>query len=1058
MDLIKKSEPSCTHFSSNPLTQSQWHYEVAEGSEESKLYSAKQVSDVDHYCFDEADLFDDDIDNVMDTFTSPEKKTAKFTTTLANVISNNKQGTVSKNSFSPVDLLKANNKYIHLDDGNFSSAIDLKDVTFSSYTPSRNVSLKEKLKQKLMQNAAMPSNIVDIEEEMKEAAFQQALVEASQIRREGTCVDIGPFFGLPAKVQNLYQSNCGISNLYDWQKECLQLDAVKNHTNLIYSLPTSGGKTLVAEILIMKELLCYQRDCLLILPYVSIVQEKVQVLSEFAAELDFIIEEYAGNKGRLPPIKRQKKKSLYIATIEKAHSIINSLIENNRMECLGLVVVDELHMIGDGTSRGATLESTLLKILTVKCATQIIGMSATLNNIEDLKGFLRAEVYSADFRPVALQEFVKIEDNLFRVKPKAENGIFEHERTLTFPYNKETIQEDPDYLLGLVTEVIPEKSCLIFCSTKKNCENVALLLSKLMCKHQRHLLDVNKDKRRQLLQELQQDGEGKICPVLEYTVHFGIAYHHSGLTMDERRLIEEAYIGGVLCLLTCTSTLAAGVNLPAKRVILRSPYIGNSFIKFNQYKQMIGRAGRTGIDTSGESILIITNKDRLNVKVLLESPQDHCHSSLGYESGKGIKYLLLSAIGLKIVSTTKEAYELMRKSLLHFQSSQLKLNIENATNEALEYLIDAKLVVQAKNISDSSSEETFNLQVTHLGRATFKGSIDHAVSCQLYSDLNTAKESLNLMSHLHLLYLITPYDLAGTMTPDWTVYFSQFCRLSETELKTAEIIGVPESYIGMKATGQNSKKKVSDVILQRFYLSLMLWQLWNHKSIWEVAANFSQSRGFLQNLLSQSASFATCVFHFCQELDDLWPYQDLLKNFVTRLSYCVTSELLPLMEVPGIKLARAKQLYAAGYKTITLLASADVSNVTASVPFLSRRNAQQIIAVAKNVVEEKKAALMEEFDILNQTPPQPITVRIRQPPQPLTARVRQPPQPVTARVRQPPQPLTARVRQPPQPLTARVRQPPQPHTARVRQPPQPLTARVRQPPLIETTCTHLLGN
>uniref|UniRef100_A0A3P8U3W9 Helicase, POLQ like n=1 Tax=Amphiprion percula TaxID=161767 RepID=A0A3P8U3W9_AMPPE len=468
---------------------------------------------------------------------------------------------------------------------------------------------------------------------------------------------------------------------------------------------------------------------------------------------------------------------------------------------------------------------------------------------------------------------------------------FKFSRLLSFKYSSSMQKMDPDHIIALVTEVIPTHSCLVFCPTKKNSENVAQMICRYL---KEEFLQHQEADKAMLLRDLKDGGNGSVCPVLSRTVPYG------------RRLLEEAYSRGTLCLLTCTSTLAAGINLPARRVILRSPYVASDFLKRSQYKQMVGRAGRAGIDSVGESILILQDKDRSTAKSLVCAPMENCYSNLMMDDGKGILSLILSLVGLNIASSLQQLQDFLRWTLLFVQQQHLCVHksLTEVLQQSLDFLKDKDLITAELDGS--------NLKVTRLGKATYKGSVDLTLSDLLYKDLSKGLEGLLLNSYLHLVYLVTPYDLVPQCRPDWMVYFRQFTLLSAAEQKMSAAVGVPESFVARKAAGQTVKKSVDQTVVTRMYLALVLFWVLKEADLWSVSERFCLNRGFVQTLLI-GLSWSKCWFvvGFLQELEELWPFRALLTELTRRLSYCVA----------GVMESRAKQLYNAGYRTLTHLAN-----------------------------------------------------------------------------------------------------------------------------------------
>ena len=807
--------------------------------------------------------------------------------------------------------------------------------------------------------------------EMKSTPVRE--VKHSQISRlVRDELDRGPFFGLSSRVRELYEEVKGVKELFAWQTRCLSSPAVKTKSNLLYSLPTSGGKTLVAEIIMLQELLCYRRNVLFILPFVSIVQEKIRALTPFALELGFYLEEYAGPKGRFPPSKRRHKNTLYICTIEKAHALFNSLVAEGREQEVGLLVIDEVHMIGEG-DRGANLESLLVKSLHVSreknLEIQLVAMSATVGNLKELAVFLQAELFTDNFRPVELKEFVKVDSDIVKIdKAKVEEDPFKFIKKVPKETDSAIVNIDPDGVTELVLEVFPAHSVLLFCDTKRRCENVAEMLVRvirLQTERNAEILQHRAEEKKSLLAALRSEGGGFVCPVLSQTVPHGVAYHHSGLTMDERKLLEESFLAGVLGVLCCTSTLAAGVNLPARRVIIRSPFLGRSQLSNTHYRQMVGRAGRAGLDTEGESFLLVKNNTAKLVPDIVTAPVENCRSRLSEAlQGRLLSSLVLNCLQLGLIKTLTEANKMLSLSLLSVQTETESLSA--LLESSVLFLLNAGLVrssLESDATQQSLSPSTV-LESTKLGRACVSGNIDLSWAASLYSDLSVARTRLAVDTKLHLLYLVTPYDLAPSDRAVFSSpnnYHGIYESLKDSERSVARILGITEGVMVGLVMGRQVKSQTA--LLNRFYYALMLLELWQGASVHAVAERFQVSRGEVQSLMSSAASFSASVFHFCQEVEEFWAFQELLEPFSRRLAHCCSPELLPLLDLPGVKIGRAKQLHSAGLVTVVDISRSKAKELVEKVEHLSYKAATSIIQAAKLIVKEKAEALRDEAEL-----------------------------------------------------------------------------------------------
>uniref|UniRef100_A0A8D0ATP4 DNA polymerase theta n=1 Tax=Sander lucioperca TaxID=283035 RepID=A0A8D0ATP4_SANLU len=755
-------------------------------------------------------------------------------------------------------------------------------------------------------------------------------------------------WGLPKPVLERYQKH-GVTHMFEWQAQCLTVGQVLQGGNLVYSAPTSAGKTLVSELLMLKRVLETKRKALFILPFVSVAKEKMHYLQSVFEEAGVHVDGYMGSTSAAGGFKAL---DVAVCTIEKANSLVNRLIEEDNMDLLGMVVVDELHMVGD-SGRGYLLELLLTKIRyiaqkqnttgSLSEGVQIIGMSATLPNLSLLASWLGAELYQTDYRPVPLQEHLKVGCNIY---DKSLSVVRQFTPALR-------IKGDDDHIVSLCYETVREgRSVLLFCPSKNWCEKLVDSIAREfynlrhtaepqpVCLDREGLVDV--------VAQLRRTPAG-LDPILQRTVPWGVAFHHAGLTFDERDILEGAFRQGMVRVLAATSTLSSGVNLPARRVIIRTPTFNGHLLDPLTYKQMAGRAGRKGVDTTGESVLVCKEAERQKGISLLTGALQPISSCLARREGEGVTTSMLRAI-LEIIvggvaSTPQDVSSYALCSLLAASMKcEGKKELNEETNKgAIEACVEWLMENEFINIQKDGQEERYC--PTQLGAATLSSSLSPPEAVGIFADLQRAMKGFVLENDLHILYLITPLYAEWT-TIDWYQFFCLWEQLSSSMKRVAELVGIQEGFLARSVSGKvvakTEKQRRQMAIHKRFFTTLVLQDLVNEVPLGTVASKYNCNRGQLQSLQQSASTYAGMVTVFCKRLG--WHNMELLlSQYQTRLSFGVQRELVDLVRVSLLNATRARALYAQGLCTVAELARATLADVEKAlrnaVPFKSSKRA-----------------------------------------------------------------------------------------------------------------------
>ena len=709
----------------------------------------------------------------------------------------------------------------------------------------------------------------------------------------------------------------GIAELYPPQEEAINA-GVLECKNLVLASPTASGKTLIAELTGLKHILEKNGKVIYLTPLRALANEKFDEFKKYDS-----LRKANGKRVSIgistgdfdssdPWLERY---DIIITTNEKADSLLRHRAK--WMDEISLIVADEVHLLNEA-ERGPTLEVVLARLMQINPEMQILALSATINNVEEIAGWIKANYVITEWRPVSLREGVLLHDEIQykdgdarKIEKKTKNGAIN---------------------LALNT-IKTGGQALVFASTRKN----SVTLAKNIAEHTNEVLSrpIKRTLEHEAEKILSAGERTRISESLADLVKCGTAFHHAGLAGAHRKLIEDLFRQGKIKVLTATPTLAFGVNLPARTVVIqdyRRYEAGYGYypIAVLEYKQMAGRAGRPKYDKVGEAILIAKTADEADYLMdsyILARPEK-IWSRLAVE--KIIRGHVLATIASDFAKTENGIYDFFGKTFYAYQYDVKA--IKSIIAKILKYLYDEEMLELAGE----------NIYATKFGKRVSELYIDPVSAVVIRDALRQKPAYLTDLSLLHLI-AHTP-DMGPVMRP-YSHELDEMAVLME-EHREEFLVEVPNEWDDHIAYEEFLGEIKTAVVLKSWIEET------NEDTLIE---RFRVQPGDLYRTIEN----AKWLLHATHELATLLGNKDVLPlafELIERVSKGIKKELLPIVKLEGVGRVRGRIIYNAGYKTIEDIKHAaleDLTNLPLIGPRLAKRIKEQVGGFFKKETWEK---------------------------------------------------------------------------------------------------------